>query len=88
MGSSPQGHKESDMTERLSTAHVTDSLAVHLKLTQHCKSATCSGAQPCLTFCGPGDCSLPVSSVCGIFQPRILEWVATSSSRGSFRPKD
>ena len=34
------------------------------------------------------DCSLPGSSVHGILQARILEWVAISSSRGSFPPKD
>ena len=33
-------------------------------------------------------CSLPSSSVHGIFQARILEWVATSSSSGSSQPKD
>ena len=32
--------------------------------------------------CGPMDCSLPGSSVHGIFQARILEWAAISSSRG------
>ena len=32
----------------------------------------------CLTLCDPMDCSLPGSSVHGIFQARILEWVATS----------
>ena len=36
-------------------------------------------------FCNPTDCSLPGSSVCGISQARILEWVATSFSRGSFQ---
>ena len=34
------------------------------------------------------DCSSPGSSVHGILQARILEWVAISFSRGSFRPKD
>ena len=34
------------------------------------------------------DCSLPGSSVRGILQARILEWVAISYSRGSSRPKD
>ena len=34
------------------------------------------------------DCSLPGSSVHGISQSRILEWVAVSSSRGSSRPRD
>ena len=34
-------------------------------------------------FCIPKDCSPPVSSAHGISQARILEWVATSFSRGS-----
>ena len=34
------------------------------------------------------DCSPPGSSVCGILQARILEWVAISSSRGSSQPRD
>ena len=38
-----------------------------------------SVAQPCLTLCNPMDCSLPGSSIHGIFQARILEWVAISS---------
>ena len=33
-------------------------------------------AQLCLTVCEPMDCSLPGSSVHGIFQARVLEWVA------------
>ena len=36
----------------------------------------------------PLDCSLPDSSLHGIFQARILEWVAISSSRGSSWPRD
>ena len=44
--------------------------------------------QSCLTLCDPMDCSLPVSSLQGIFQASILEWVAMLSSRGSFRPRD
>ena len=36
----------------------------------------------------PMDCSLPGSSVQGILQARILEWVAISSSRGSSWPRD
>ena len=37
-------------------------------------------------FCNPMDCGLAASSVHGIFQTRILEWVAIASSRGSSRP--
>ena len=33
-------------------------------------------AQSCLTLCNPMDCSLPGFSIHGIFQARILEWVA------------
>ena len=40
--------------------------------------------QSCPTFCNPMDCIPPGSSVRGIFQARILEWVAISSSRGIF----
>ena len=36
----------------------------------------------------PMDYSLPGSSVHGIFQARVLEWVAISFSRGSSRPRD
>ena len=35
-------------------------------------------AQSCLVLCDPTDCSLPGSSVHGIFQARVLEWVAIS----------
>jgi len=44
--------------------------------------------QLCLTLCDPMNCSLPGSSIHGIFQARILEWVAISFSRRSFRPRD
>ena len=40
----------------------------------------CLQAPSCLTLCGPMDCSLPGSSVHGISQAGILEWVAISSS--------
>ena len=38
--------------------------------------------------CDSMDCSLPDSSIHGIFQARILEWVAISFSRGFSRPRD
>ena len=40
-------------------------------------------AQSCPTLCDPVDCSPPDSSIHGILQARILEWVAISFSRGS-----
>ena len=45
-------------------------------------------AQSCPTLCDPVDCSPPGSSVRGILQARILEWVAISFSRGSSRLRD
>ena len=39
-------------------------------------------AQSCPTVCGPMDCTQRGSSLHGIFQARILEWVAISYSRG------
>ena len=45
-------------------------------------------AQSCLTLCDPLDCSLPGSSVPGILLVRILEWIATSCSRGSSQTRD
>ena len=45
-------------------------------------------AQSCLTLCNHMDCSLPGSSIHGIFQATVLEWVAISFSRGSSQPRD
>ena len=45
-------------------------------------------AQSCPTLCDPMDCSLPGSSVHGIFQAIVLEWIVISFSRGSSRPRD
>ena len=44
--------------------------------------------QSCLTLCDPMDCSPPVSSVHGILQARILEWLASPFSRGSSQSRD
>ena len=44
--------------------------------------------QLCPTLGDPMDCSLPGSSVHGILQARILEWVAVPSSMGSSQPRD
>ena len=45
-------------------------------------------AQLCPTLCDPMDCSLPGSSVHGIFQALVLEWIAISFSKGSSQPRD
>ena len=44
--------------------------------------------QSCLTLWDPKDCSPPGSSILGIFQARILEWVAILFSRGSSWPRN
>ena len=56
--------------------------AVDLK---HCKSTTLE-AHSCLFLCDPMECSLPGSTVHGMLQARVLEWVAIPFSGGSFQP--
>ena len=53
-----------------------------------CVRARAQSLQSCLTLCHLVDCNLPGSSVLGILQARILEWVAVSSSRESSQPTD
>ena len=69
------GWKESDTTEQLNWTCFL--LCLHASLLQACP-----------TLCNPVDCSLPVFSVHGILQARILEWVAFAYSRGLSRPRD
>ena len=45
-------------------------------------------AQSCPTLCAPMDCSLPGSSIHGLFQVRVPKCVAISFSRGSSQPRD
>ena len=52
-----------------------------------CRTGCCLVAKSCL-FCNPMDCSPPGSSLHGISQARILEYVAMMYSRGSYRPRD
>ena len=59
----------------------------HLSPQKGCMYA-CSVAKSYLILCNPMDCNPPVSSVHGIFQARILEWVAIFSSRASSQPRD
>ena len=48
----------------------------------------CVCAQSCLILCDSMYCSPSSSSVHGIFQARILEWVVISNSRASSQPRD
>ena len=52
----------------------------------YCKHESVS--QSVKSDCEPMDCSQPGSSVHGILQARILEWIAISYSRGSSQPRD
>ena len=82
-----------------STSHDVISLVLHKKLCQatpHWKDIgylihmvfIYVSAQSCPAVCDPMDCSPPGSSVHGIFQAGILEWVTISSFKGSSRPTD
>ena len=52
------------------------------------RACVLSHFQSCLTLRDPMDCNPPGSSVHGILQARILEWVAMTSSRDSFQSRD
>ena len=53
----------------------------HRPLSQTAAAATAAKLlQLCLTLCDPMDCSLPGSSIHGIFQARVLEWGAITFS--------
>ena len=60
----------------LDVLHVCACMCVHVR------------AQSCATLCNPMDCSPPGSSVHGIAQERILEWIAISSSSRSSQSRD
>ena len=59
-----------------------------LESTAGLHTSRCVCAQLCLTLCGPMDCSPPGSSVHGISQARILEWIAIFFFRKSSQPGD
>ena len=58
---------------------------LHFLFIKYC--CHCLVAKSCLTLCDPMNYSLPGSSVYGIVQAKILEWVAISFSRGSSWPR-
>ena len=51
-------------------------------------AAAAKSHQSCLTFCNPMDCGPPGSSVHGILQARIKEWVSVPSSKVSSGHRD
>ena len=56
---------------------------VDTRLVPNCVIPFSSVAQSCPTLCDPMDCSLPGSSVHGIFQASVLEWGAIAFSEGT-----
>ena len=81
--SAVRGYKECRPQKYLSFRGISFALASHGEI---CGTVLCT--QSCPTLGNPMDYSLLDSSVHGIFQARILEWVAISFSRGSSRPRD
>ena len=80
MNSAHRMHKISVCTTQTSTSHLSSPRVGSRACLFSCFS--------CVWLCDTMDCSLPGSSVHGILQARILEWVAGLSSRGSSPPKD
>ena len=56
--------------------------------TRHSSVSGLAHAQSCPALCDPMDCSLSDSSVHGILQARILEWVVMPTFNGSSQPRD
>ena len=98
MGSHRVGHNWSDLTAAAFHMEMETSIVpllllysfvyiyrnssfIHTHTRMHAKSL-----QSCPTLDNPVDCSLPGSSIHGILQARILEWVAMPSSRGFPEP--
>ena len=68
------------LSERISISSQRHMKKLTLKLTLHITAAAAKSLQPCLILCEPIDGSPTGSSVPGILQARILEWVAISFS--------
>ena len=83
----PRPSENSCKSMRTRQARVSEQKESSFKLTRSL-FVLCLAAQSCLPPCDPMDCSPPGSSVHGILQARILEWVAMPSSRGSSQPRD
>ena len=80
IGYNPWGRKEPDTTERLCPVlgrQGSPAMTFH-PFFYYLFIFVCSVAQSCPTLCHPMDCILPGSSVHGIFQAGILEWVTSS----------
>ena len=78
------------LTDKMKTSNTNDRKKMVLKKSfpSYCVCVCVLVAQSCPALCNPTDCSPPSSSVHGIQQTRILEWVAILFSRASSQPKD
>ena len=65
--------------ERLEHASISDRNGNQYNYFRKLHSSESEIAQSCPTLCNPMDCSLPGSSIHGIFQARVLEWIAIPS---------
>ena len=96
----PRDHLESDddgqtVTLRMQSTSPSLPFAEDLILQKSSEIMLCTSlesksevARSCPTLCDPMDCSISGSSVHGIFQARVLEWIAISFSRESSRPRN
>ena len=97
-GQTQPGHEQAASKMTLSKADTSFGAKKTVLLTFKCnlhhstmrsKACVCAKSlQSCPTLCDPMNCSPPGSSVHGILQARILEWVAMPSSRGFSRHRD
>ena len=62
--------------------HLQEAWKIQSKVTYsyYAAAAAAKSLQSCPTLCNPMDCSPPGSSIPGIFQARVLEWVAIALS--------
>ena len=67
---------DADILKRI----LANEIQVYIKRIIHYAAAAAKSLQSCPTLSDPMDCSLPGSSVHGIFQVRVLEWVAIAFS--------
>ena len=61
---------------------------IYLKKGGNCDTCYCAQSVLSVRLCNPTDYSPPGSSVLGILQPRMLEWVAMPSSRASSQSRE
>ena len=98
IGSQRVRHYWSDLTCRHTHTHTHTHIYIHIYMHTYICIHThiytyicmcmCKVTQSYLTLCDPVDCSPPGSSVHGILQARILEWIAMSFSSRSSQPRD